>query len=139
MVSCLKHNLVGYGVLVVEFHLPRPVVHQHRAVLVVVFCGQRLVDIRGAVLVDVALVHLPFVEVDGEVEIMLVGEVVAVVEFAVVHVHVRASRRAAQHDVAVLRCAYRTIVIRRCASVLVSADHCHSAQCELVLVGCAEG
>ena len=109
----------------------------HRAVLIVVFCRQHLVDICRAVLIDVALVHLPLVEVDGEVEIMLVGEVVAVVKFAVIHVHVRASRRAAQHDVAVLRRAYRTIVIRRCASVVVSADHCHSAQRELILVGCA--
>ena len=90
-------------VLVIELYFPRPVVYIHRSVLVVATGTGRCkriaccVKVGGGVLENVFVVGFPFVVAHAEVEVVLVGEVVSIVEFGVHHTHIVVAACAAVH------------------------------------------
>ena len=157
LIACLQLEVFRDGVLVVELHFPRPVVHVHGTALIVVLCGLRwscgVVD--SGVLIEVVVVGLPSVEVDDEVQIVAIGEGVAVVEFAVEHVHVATrTRLASHHGVGLQRreveaveslgreplgAVERAVVVGCESVVLVPAFHEHAREREVILLGGVKG
>ena len=80
---------------------------------------------KSSNLIDVAHVGLPAVEVYREIQKMLVGEVVAVVQFAVIHVHVaRAACCASSY-----RCRWRRPRCRNGTACCSNSCFCPSSAC----------
>ena len=133
VVACLQLEVLGYLVLVVKFQLPRLAVHVERTALVAVLHGPHHVVPLRRVLIFVLCIRLPAVVVGHEIEEMLVREVVAVVQLAVIHLGFVACMRSPRHHSRRLCCPDSTIIIRCAAVAIASAEHHHAAQRQVVL------
>ena len=101
--------------------------------------GDGLQIVHGGVLVEGIVVRLPSVQTHHEVQIMSVGERVAVVQFAIHHIHVTRTCVATRHQSRVICRPNGSIVVGRGAPVLVAALHHHARQREVVLLRDVEG
>ena len=98
VVSGFELEVVGYLVLIVEFHLEAAVLSVRRTVLISVFYRMLVVvEICDGVLMDVGILAVPFVSAYCEVDGMGVGEVMAVVEHSVDHIHRTLACGSAEH------------------------------------------
>ena len=139
VVASLQLQVVGDGVLVVEFHLPAAVVDVHWTILIAVLRFLRRLVVGGGVTIPVVVVRLPAVEADVEFQEVCRRELMTVVQFCVQHVHAVTAHAVTEHHVGILRCSHRTIMIRCGAGVVAATIHKHSAQRDVVFLGGMQG
>ena len=117
-------------------------------VTVGVGCWMLGVEKLRRILIEIVVVGLPLVIAHDEVEIMAVGERMAVVELAVVHIHIATRTGLARHNlrrsqrgeveivesrgVQPFRTVERAVVIGREAGIAVFAEHHHPRQRKIV-------
>ena len=135
LISCLYLGVLADGVLIVELHRPAAVVDVHGAILVVIHRRHIACDIVGRVLIYIVVVALPLAQSHHKVQIVLVGEVVAVVELSVEHIHVAYARCTSGHDAVGGAAACSAILVGRERPVLVASVHNHTTQRDVVFLG----